>query len=122
MSQLNQSLLKPFLTLLFLSAFIAGCGQSDERQPVTADIASKAPVEPVRPSRQYSIEEFIESTSVSGAFFSHDESKILFSSNKSGVWNAYSMPTVGGDWTAITRSDTDNNYAAGYFLTMAVYW
>ncbi|PZO08346.1 MAG: S9 family peptidase [Lysobacteraceae bacterium] len=68
-----------------------------------------------RPSRQYGIEEFVESTGVSGSSFSADESRLLFSSNKTGIWNVYSMPVAGGDWTPLTQSTTDNNYAVAYF-------
>ena len=68
-----------------------------------------------RPAKQYAIEEFIESTGVGGASFSADESRILFSSNKSGVWNAYTLPVGGGEWTAVTSSDTDNVYAEAFF-------
>ncbi len=68
-----------------------------------------------RPTKQYKIEEFIETVGVSGAAFNANETRILFSSNKSGIWNAYSMPTTGGDWTQVTKSTTDNNYAVSYF-------
>jgi len=67
------------------------------------------------PSRQYSIEDFIETVGVTGASFSADESLMLFSSNKTGIWNAYSMPVGGGEWTPVTRSTTDNRYAVAYF-------
>ena len=68
-----------------------------------------------RPSKQYAIEDFVASTGVMGASFNADESRILFSSNRRGVWNAYSMPVAGGEWTEVTRSDTDNSYAVSYF-------
>jgi dipeptidyl aminopeptidase/acylaminoacyl peptidase len=68
-----------------------------------------------RPSKQYAIEEFVASTGVAGASFSADESRLLFSSNRRGVWNAYSMPVAGGEWTDVTNSDTDNSYAVSYF-------
>lgn len=77
--------------------------------------AAAALAEVARPSRQYGIEEFIESTGVSGASFNADESRILFSSNRSGIWNAYSMPVAGGEWAAVTASETDNVYAVAYF-------
>ncbi|MEO6075557.1 MAG: hypothetical protein ABIP56_02015 [Dokdonella sp.] len=67
------------------------------------------------PSRQYPIEAFIDTLGLQGASFSADESRILFSSNKSGIWNAYSIPVGGGDWMPVTRSTTDNNYAVAYF-------
>ena len=62
-----------------------------------------------RPSRQYAIADFVNTVGVFGASFSADESRLLFSSNKSGVWNTYSMPVAGGEWKAVTRSTTDNN-------------
>ncbi|KQZ66721.1 peptidase S9 [Lysobacter sp. Root559] len=67
------------------------------------------------PSKQYGIQDFIDSIGVSGASFSADESRLLFSSNKSGIWNAYSMPVGGGEWTPVTRSTVDSTYAVSYF-------
>jgi hypothetical protein len=40
-----------------------------------------------RPSKQYTIEEFIASTSVRDASFSADEKRLLFSSNQTGIFN-----------------------------------
>lgn len=73
--------------------------------------AQKAP----RAHKQYSIEQFMATTSVTGASFSKDEKKILFSSNESGIFNAYTMPVTGGAPTPLTRSTTDSTYAIGYF-------
>jgi dipeptidyl aminopeptidase/acylaminoacyl peptidase len=93
-----------------LAGGLAACSRQDGAPAATASQAEVA-----RPSRQYGIEEFVESIGVSGASFSADESRILFSSNRSGIWNVYSMPVGGGEWTAITTSTTDNNYAVAYF-------
>ena len=99
---------------IVLSFGLVACqpaGKSDTGEaPAAGAVAQVA-----RPSKQYGIEEFIESVGVAGASFSADESRILFSSNKSGVWNAYSMPVGGGEWTPVTRSETDNVYAVAYF-------
>ena len=98
-----------------LSLGIAACQRTAEPAP-EAGAATQAQAEvETRPSRQYAIEEFVESVGVGGASFSADESRILFSSNKSGVWNAYTMPVGGGEWTAVTASDTDNIYAEAFF-------
>ncbi len=97
-----------------LSFGLVACGDNGDGQ-TDASAAANTAAEIARPSRQYSIEEFIESTSIGGAYFSSDESRILFSSNKTGVWNVYSMPVAGGEWTPVTRSETDNAYAAGTF-------
>ncbi|MBP6327416.1 MAG: hypothetical protein KA372_09655, partial [Dokdonella sp.] len=77
--------------------------------------ATAPATEAARPGKQYAIADFIDTTSIFGASFSADEKRILFSSNKTGVWNAYTMPTGGGDWSAVTSSATDNNYAVSYF-------
>lgn len=79
------------------------------------DKAAVAQAQGQRPARQYSIADFVNTIGVAGASFSSDESRLLFSSNKSGVWNTYSMPVGGGAWTPITTSTTDNNWAVAYF-------
>jgi len=70
---------------------------------------------PGRPSKQYTIEQFLSTTAISGASFSADEKKILFSSNKTGIVNVYSIPVAGGEPTAITSSTTDTTVAVSYF-------
>ncbi len=65
--------------------------------------------------KRYSIEQFMASTRVSGASFSADEKRILFSSNASGIFNVYAMPVGGGEPQALTKSSTDSNYAVGFF-------
>jgi dipeptidyl aminopeptidase/acylaminoacyl peptidase len=97
-------------------ASLAGCGPQNQAPAPQAAAPAPAPAV-VRPSKQYKIEDFVQSIGVSGASFSADESKLLFSSNRSGIWNVYAMPVAGGEWTALTKSTTDNNYAVAYFPT-----
>ena len=68
-----------------------------------------------RPAKQYTIQQFLDTTAISGASFSPDESRILFSSNKTGIWNLYTVPVTGGEWTPITRSTTESTYAVSFF-------
>ncbi|MFP2910074.1 alpha/beta fold hydrolase [Pyxidicoccus sp. 3LFB2] len=70
---------------------------------------------PQRPSKQYTIDQFMKTTSVFGASFSHDEKRVLYSSNQTGIFNVFSMPVTGGKPTQLTRSTTDSTYAVGYF-------
>ena len=70
-----------------------------------------------RPAKQYTMEQFLDTTSISGGFFSADESRILFSSNKTGIWNAYTIAVGGGEWTPVTKSTTDSTYAVSFFPT-----
>src|SRR5215213_7627792 len=78
----------------------------------TAPPKSKAPT---RPAKQYTMEQFLDTTSIAGGFFSPDESRVLFSSNKTGIWNAYTVAVGGGAWTPVTRSAKDSTFAVGYF-------
>src|SRR6476469_9828390 len=81
---------------------------------LSAQAAAPARLQPRQP-KQYTIEQFLNTTSISGASFSSDESRILFSSNKTGIWNAYTISATGGEWTPITSSTTDSTYAVAFF-------
>jgi dipeptidyl aminopeptidase/acylaminoacyl peptidase len=65
--------------------------------------------------KRYTIEQFMATTTITGASFSKDEKRILFSSNASGIFNAYAMPVTGGAPQPMTKSATDSTYAVGFF-------
>src|SRR5438067_4238728 len=79
-----------------------------------ASAVSAAPPARTAP-RQYTIEQFMAVVRLSGASFSPDEKRVLFSSNQSGIFNAYSVPVAGGGAAQLTRSTTDTTYAVSYF-------
>jgi dipeptidyl aminopeptidase/acylaminoacyl peptidase len=54
-------------------------------------------------------------TAITGASFSPDEKRILYSSNETGIYNAYSVPIAGGKATPVTASTTDSTFAVSYF-------
>src|SRR5439155_22600591 len=64
---------------------------------------------------EYDARTFYATTSFAGASFSADESRILFSSDATGVFNAYSVPVAGGEPTRLTNSTTHAVTAVGYF-------
>ncbi|MCP3141686.1 S9 family peptidase [Pyxidicoccus xibeiensis] len=68
-----------------------------------------------RPSKSYTIEQFMATTRLQGASFSPDEKRLLFSSNTTGIFNVFSIPVGGGKPTQLTRSTTDSTYAVSYF-------
>jgi dipeptidyl aminopeptidase/acylaminoacyl peptidase len=77
-----------------------------------------APQDPATPSIQtprYTIEQFLSTVSYSGASFSPDNSKILVSSDMSGIFNVYSIPVGDGEPVALTESTTESIFARGYF-------
>jgi len=65
--------------------------------------------------KQYTIEQFMDNEAVGGGSFSPDKSKLLVSSNKSGIYNVYTVPAKGGAMTAITQSDSTSMFAESFF-------
>jgi dipeptidyl aminopeptidase/acylaminoacyl peptidase len=68
-----------------------------------------------RPSRQYVIEDFMDTTRIGGASFSADESAILVSSDETGIYNAYSIAIASARRTPVTRSTNNSTFAVSYF-------
>lgn len=69
---------------------------------------------PSRQVPQYTIEQFMNTTSMFGASFSPDGKSILVTSDQSGVYNAYRVPVAGGKPEALTSSTTDGIFTIGY--------
>jgi dipeptidyl aminopeptidase/acylaminoacyl peptidase len=68
-----------------------------------------------REIQQYTIEQFMDNEAVEGGSFSADNSNILVSSNRSGIYNVYTIPAKGGEMIAITKSDSTSVTALSYF-------
>jgi dipeptidyl aminopeptidase/acylaminoacyl peptidase len=105
------------LTLVWMGCAVAGpwaaqaadkTTQKGSAVPTAAKTQAKAP-------KRYTIDQFMATTSLSGPSFSADEQRIVFSSNASGIFNAYALPVAGGTPKALTQSTTDSVYAIGYF-------
>ncbi|UCD64571.1 MAG: prolyl oligopeptidase family serine peptidase [Candidatus Zixiibacteriota bacterium] len=91
--------LKALSIVLFTAALLAaGCGQTDYREVP-----------------QYTIEQFLNKVSIYGASLSHDESKILLTTDKSGVFNLYTIGVEGGEMARVTFSDSSAVFSAGFF-------
>jgi dipeptidyl aminopeptidase/acylaminoacyl peptidase len=65
--------------------------------------------------KQYSIEQFLTTTTVFGSSFSSDGQAILVSSNQTGIYNAVRVPVSGGSPAPVTNSTKDSTYAVAYF-------
>jgi dipeptidyl aminopeptidase/acylaminoacyl peptidase len=63
----------------------------------------------------YSVADFYRNTSYAGASWSADRRRLLVSSNRTGIWNAYAIPVSGGAAQPLTHSTTDANFAQSYF-------
>ena len=71
--------------------------------------------EAVKDVPAYTIEQFIKTERVTGAPFSHDESKVLVSSNVSGIFNVYSIVIADGKRTQLTFSEDASRFGIAYF-------
>ncbi|WP_295831373.1 prolyl oligopeptidase family serine peptidase [uncultured Winogradskyella sp.] len=65
--------------------------------------------------KQYSIEQFMDNEAIGGGSFSYDNSQLLISSNRSGIYNAFTVSTEGGEMTAITQSDSTSVFGNAFF-------
>ena len=65
--------------------------------------------------KQYSIEQIMDNESVNGGSFSSDNSKLLVTSNRSGIYNTYSVATSDGAFTPISTSDSTSVWSTSYF-------
>ncbi|UGQ48302.1 S9 family peptidase [Massilia endophytica] len=104
MRSMHRALRLTALALLLQSAFFV--------HPVVAAPAAKASA---KAPKKYSIEQFMATTSISGASFSNDEKQVLFNSNETGIFNVYTMPVGGGKATPLTKSTVDSTFGIGYF-------
>lgn len=67
--------------------------------------------------KEYTIEQFMNTVRVGGSSFSADENSILFHSNKTGIFNVYSVPVAGGAASQLTSSTKESTFSVSYFPT-----
>ena len=65
-------------------------------------------------TKEYSIEQFYENIRIGGGSFSEDETKLLISSDKSGIFNLYEINIASGVQTPITSSEKESFFAIDY--------
>jgi len=65
-------------------------------------------------SKKYSIETLMTNNRSSGGYFSKDTKKLLYSSDKSGIFNVYEMDLNSNKETQITNSKLESYFAISY--------
>ncbi len=65
--------------------------------------------------KRYTIEQFMNTLTVSGGSFSHDETKLLTTTDRTGIRNAWSIPVAGGEMDQLTFSEDNSVFALSYF-------
>lgn len=69
----------------------------------------------VKNLKEYSINQFMDNESVNGGSFSSDKSKLLVTSNRTGVYNMYTVSTKTGEFIPESKSDSSSVFAISYF-------
>ena len=90
---------------LAAALLVGACAPAED-----AETAAAAP----EPVPEYTIEQFMGNTSVSGLSFAPDGSKVLLSMDTTGIFNAYALPVDGSEPVQLTDSTTDAVYAVSY--------
>jgi dipeptidyl aminopeptidase/acylaminoacyl peptidase len=67
------------------------------------------------PPRQYAIEQLMAADSFGRLSFSHDHSRLLTTSNRTGIANIYVVPVNGGPLRQLTHSTKETVNAIGFF-------
>ena len=96
------------LIVIFLLAFSCLIACKKEQK-----VDEKAEI--VKNLKSYTIEQMMDNEAIGGGSFSPDKSKLLVSSNRSGIYNMYTVPTDGGEFTSITQSDSASVFGISYF-------
>jgi len=90
---------------ILVFAITWGCKQEKaETEPNIADTL-----------KTYTIEQMMDNESVFGGSFSPDKSKLLVSSNRSGIYNMYTVASSGGEFIPVTASDSSSVFSISYF-------
>ena len=87
--------IKTYFVLITLFLFIASCTQT------------------YKPTK-YSIEQFYQNNRIGGGSFSDDETKLLVSSDESGIFNVYELDIASGEKTQKTFSEKESFFAIDY--------
>lgn len=93
---------KALTAILILSSLVWSCRKAEQ-------------TDTVRDVKQYTIEQFMNTESIGGGTFSGDDKRILITSNKSGIFNAYEIPAGGGNAKALTNSTGSSVFAISFF-------
>jgi dipeptidyl aminopeptidase/acylaminoacyl peptidase len=90
------------LLIALAAIFLFSCKGTDKKDPAPREV------------KQYSIEQFYKSTQVGGGAISSDDTKLLVSSNESGIYNVYEIDVSSGQKKALTNSTKESFFANDY--------
>ena len=86
------------LILLLLPFIFSSCDKKEKKEKL----------------EKYTIEQFMDNTSIMGSSFSPDKKKIMYTSNEDGYYNAYAVHVDGSETEQLTERK-ETTYGIGYF-------
>ncbi|MGB7395642.1 MAG: S9 family peptidase, partial [Pricia sp.] len=92
------------LTTLLAIALVWACAEEKKSEPSIAETM-----------KTYTIEQMMDNEDIGGGSFSLDNSKLLVSSNRSGIYNMYTVDASGGELMPMTESDSSSVFGISYF-------
>lgn len=96
--------MKHIITAILLTIVISSCKNEEKKYE-----------EQPEKIKNYSVEQFMNNERANAHGFSNDKTKVLITSNRSGINNLYSVSATGGELTPITTSDSTSFYGVSYF-------
>ncbi|HKO99424.1 MAG TPA: S9 family peptidase [Pyrinomonadaceae bacterium] len=111
-NKLTGSLVSTALLVAVLATLVSQTALAQRVPPTKSSALQTSGAHKVR---QYTIEQFMETVRISGASFSADEKQILYASNKTGIFNVYTIPTTGGEPKQLTNSAKESTFSVSYF-------
>ena len=91
------------ISLLAIALIIISCKPSDQDKSIIP--------------ASYSIAQFYDNIRVTGGSFNHDYSKLLVSSNESGIYNAHALSIDGNNKEVLTSSEKESVFAVTFLPT-----
>lgn len=79
-----------------------------------ADQNDSSSTKEARQIKEYSVSQLMDNKSVNGGSFSSDATKLLVSTNESGVFNVASLPVDGSPMTMLTNSTQESQFALSF--------
>lgn len=98
------------LTLFITLSLLFACSEQ------VADVKVALPNEATTPKfKTYTATQFYKTRTVFGSSINHDNSAVLISDDKSGIFNAYKVPLDGSEMTQLTNSTQESIFVVDWF-------
>ena len=98
------------LMAVALMCTLIACNKPEASQAT----AEKAEEPPTKPFQTYTMDQFSKTLSIGGSSFNKDETKLLVTSNETGIRNVYTLDLATGERTPVTESE-DTTRAVSFF-------